>query len=107
MDITKILLVNHVNNHALIVLHYQYVHRVKILLINQDRHVFVNQLILWMPLLCVKVVLLLAKIVLPHHYAHHVYKIITFLEILVYNVLRHVTIVWIFLQNVHHVLIQI
>lgn len=46
MDITKILLVNHVNNHALIVLHYQYVHRVKILLINQDRHVFVNQLIL-------------------------------------------------------------
>ncbi|CAD8213829.1 unnamed protein product [Paramecium pentaurelia] len=39
IDIMKILFVNHVNNHALTVLLYEYVHHDKIQLINQDLHV--------------------------------------------------------------------
>lgn len=46
MDIMKILLVNHVNYNAFIILLYQYVHHVMIRLTNQDHLVNGNKLIL-------------------------------------------------------------
>lgn len=59
MVIMKILFVNLVNCHALIVLQLQFVHHVMIQLINKDHHAPANKHIIWMPHLYVKTVLAL------------------------------------------------